>query len=187
MTLIVYVKCTDGHVLMADRKESDDANLPNPVRKYYMPDNQEFVLALAGSSIIIDMVVDSLHARQDITGEKVVEYLRGVGSPYFKGNVPDVITGVLMAKVGGEFKHYKVTISNSMKAITEDDPGTKCYGSGDIIGTYLVQKLLPSPLECENALPRIIEIMDETATVVDTVGSIAKGGYAYYNLTILAI
>ena len=176
MTLIVYVKCTDGHVLTADRKESDDANLPNPVRKYYMPDNQEFVLALAGSSIIIDMVVDSLHARQDITGEKVVEYLRGVGSPYFKGNVPDVITGVLMAKVGGEFKHYKVTISNSMKAITEDDPGTKCYGSGDVIGTYLVQKLLPLPLECEDALPRIIEIMDETATVVDTVGSIAKYG-----------
>ena len=176
MTLIVYVKCTDGHILTADRKESDDANLPNPVRKYYMPDNREFVLALAGSSIIIDMVVDSLHARQDITGEKVVESLRGVDSPYFKGNVPDVITGVLMAKVEGEFKHYKVTISNSKKVITEDDPDTKCYGSGDVIGTYLVQKLLPSPLECEDALPRIIEIMDETATVVDTVGSIAKYG-----------
>ena len=176
MTLIMYAKCTDGHILTADRKESDVANLPNPVRKYYMPDNQEFVLALAGSAIIIDMIVDSLHASQDITGEKVVKFLRGVGSPYFKGNVLDVITGVLMAKVGGEFKHYKVTISNSTRVITEDDPDTKCYGSGGDIATYLAQKILPLPLECKNALPRIIEIMDEASTVVDTVGSIAKYG-----------
>lgn len=176
MTLIVYARCTDGHILTADRKETDVANLPNPVRKYYMPDNKEFVLALAGSSIIIDMVVDSLHARQDITGEKVVESLHGVDESYFKGNVPDVITGVLMAKVRGEFKHYKVTISNSMKLITEDDPDTKCYGSGNDIATYLVRKLLPSPLECRHTLPRIIEIMDETATVVDTVGGVAKYG-----------
>ena len=176
MTLIVYARCTDGHILTADRKESDDANLPNPVRKYYMPNNREFVLALAGSSVIIDMVVDSLHAHQDITGEKVVGSLRDVDSPYFKGNVPDAIIGVLIAKVGGDFKHYKVTISNSMKMIIEDDPGIKCHGSGGDVATYLVQKLLPSQLKCEDALPRIIEIMDEVATAADTVGGIAKYG-----------
>lgn len=176
MTLIVYARCTDGHILTADRKESDGGNLPNPVRKYYMPNNHEFVLALAGSSIIIDMVVDSLHARQDITGENVVESLRDVDDSHFKGNVSDVTVGALMAKVDGEFKHYKVTISNSLKVITEDDPDTKCYGSGDFIATYLMQKILPSPLGCKHALPRILEIMDETATVVDTVGSIAKYG-----------
>lgn len=176
MTLIVYAKCADGHILTADRKESDDANLPNPVRKYYMPDNQEFVLSLAGPSIMIDMITNSLHAHQDITGEKVIESLRDVDASYFKGNASDIITGVLMAKAGGKFKHYKVTISNSMKVITEDDPDTKCYGSGGIIATYLVQRLLSSPQGWEDTLPLIIEIMDEVSTAVDTVGSIAKYG-----------
>ena len=176
MTLIVYAKCTDGHILVTDRKESDDANLPNPVRKYYMPDNKEFVLSLAGSSIMIDMVTNSLHAHQDITGETVMGSLRDVDDSYFKGNVSDIITGVLMAKDGGKFKHCKVTISNSVKLITEDDPDSKCYGSGNVIATYLIQKILPSPRGWKDALPLIIEIIDEVSSAVDSVGSIAKYG-----------
>ena len=176
MTLIVYARCTDGHILVADRKESDDANLPNPVRKYYMPDNKEFVLSLAGPSIMIDLVTNSLHGHQDITGETVIGSLRDVDDSYFKGNVSDIITGVLMAKVDGKFKHYKVMISNSMKVIAEDDPDSKCYGSGSVIATYLMQKILPSPLGWMDALPLIIEIIDEVASVVDTVGSVSKYG-----------
>lgn len=176
MTLIAYAKCTDGQVLAVDRKESDYESMPSPVRKYYLPNNEQFVLALAGPSDMVDMIVDSLHSDQDITGETVKGALQGEGGSLFPGNVDAVLSGILMARIGGQFRHYKVAISNSRKLIVEDDPDKRCYGSGEPVAMYLMNKLLPVPLPWKETLPLVAEIVDEVAGSVDGVGSIDKYG-----------
>ena len=49
MTLIIYAKCSDH-----DRKEMD---MQINVKKYYIPKNDEFTLALAGESIMIHVLL----------------------------------------------------------------------------------------------------------------------------------
>ena len=176
MTLIVYTRCTDGQVLVVDRKESDDEGVPSHVRKYYLPNNREYVLALAGNSVMIDMITSSLDSDQGVTGDTVVSAIRKAGAPLFSGNSGDVLSGILMAKAGGRFEHYRVAISNSTRTIIRDDPDIKCDGSGGAIAGYLAQKLLPSPLAWRDTLPLVAEVVDEVSAAMDGVGGVEKYG-----------
>ena len=77
MTLIVYVKCTDAIVLVSDRKESDVFGAGQDVQKYYMPTNKEFVLAMAGDGIRIEMILGELQ-RKHYTAETVRDGLHQI-------------------------------------------------------------------------------------------------------------
>ena len=89
MTLIIYSKCSDGIIIIADRKESNFSDIGETTKKYYLPDNQEFLFAMAGDSDRIDTVVSDLKQDQTITLTNVRTRLAQImkESPDFGGEI----------------------------------------------------------------------------------------------------
>ena len=66
VTLIIYMKCVEVTIVVLDRKESDTSSTGDITRKYYLPTNHKFVLALDGDSIRINSIVSDLHIDQSV-------------------------------------------------------------------------------------------------------------------------
>ena len=96
MTLIIYAKCSDApSILILDRKEMETANFGQSVKKYYIPKNNKFTLALAGESIMIDSIISKIRTDNNINSivDKLYEISKDV--PLVSGG-PKICNGVLL-------------------------------------------------------------------------------------------
>ena len=132
MTLIVYLKCNDAQIVASDRQEFDGSGVGEFVKKYYLPENREFVLALAGDSLRITTIVDKLYRDQSVTADTVGGRLNAITKePLTTGNSDYVADGLLLVKDHNRFKFHSVWFSNSRGSIDPQyDIPLKCYGDG---------------------------------------------------------
>lgn len=129
MTLIIYIKCADASILLLDRKESNTSSVGQVTKKYYLPTNQEFVLALAGESVRIDTIVSDLHIDQNVTSDSIRQKLYDIidKSPQF-ANVESMSSGLLLIKDSTTFQFNNVWFSNSQKSIVVENPNSNFTG-----------------------------------------------------------
>ena len=78
MTLIIYLRCNDAQIVALDRQESDSSGVGEFAKKYYIPDNREFIFALAGDSLRIATIVDKLYNDQSVAAATVRERLTAI-------------------------------------------------------------------------------------------------------------
>lgn len=177
MTLIIYIKCADAIITILDRKETNTSDVGQTTKKYYLPSNQEFLLALAGESIRIDTIVSDLQidpsANSNTIRKKLYEIIEK--SPIL--GTDNMSAGFLLIKDTNTFKFNNVWFSNSQKSIVEEDPPFKCYGEGAIIADYLIRKFNFSELPWPTACQHLIAIMQDISKRVDSVGSIQNYGF----------
>lgn len=177
MTLIIYIKCADATILVLDRKESNTSDVGQITKKYYLPTNLEFVLALAGESIRIDTIVSDLHIDQNVTAENIREKLYDIieKSPKFV-NIESMASGLLLIRDGNIFKFNNVWFTNSQKSIVEENQNFKCYGEGSSLADYLLRKFNFSNFAWNEACQHLIAIFQDVSKRVDSVGSIENYG-----------
>ena len=176
MTLIIYIKCKDGTILALDKKESDTSDAGQGVKKYYMPTNREFVLALAGESTRIDMIVSELHKNQDVNSSNVVKELHRVMGNIKLNERTSMVAGLLLVRDDNNFMFHDVQCSDSRETITEDEQRFKHYGDGSYLVDFLIREFDLSDLSWDLACPYAIRIIDTVATQVDSVGSVDRYG-----------
>ena len=182
MTQIVYVKCTDAVILASDRKESDISDAGQDVQKYYMPTNNEFVLAMAGDSTRIGMILSELQRNQD-TAETIRESLyRIIGEINLK-NPNNMSSGLLLVRDGDNITFNDVWCSDNAKRVAEDHPSFKHYGDGSYLVDYLIRKFDLPNLSWRESYPYLIAIMDAVAERVDSVGSVRDYGVDLFVFT----
>ena len=108
MTLIIYVRCKDATILALDKKESSTSDAGQGVKKYYMPTNREFVLALAGEGTRIEMIVSELHKNQDVDSSNVVKELHRIMGNIKLNDVESMVAGLLLIRDGSNVKLHDV-------------------------------------------------------------------------------
>ena len=185
MTLIIYLRCNDAQIVALDRQESDSSSVGEFAKKYYLPDNREFIFALAGDSLRIATIVDKLYNDQSVTAVTVREKLTAITEkPFTTGNSDVEASGLLLVKGHNCFKFHNVWFSNSNGAIEpQDGIPLKCYGSGKDLATYLIRKLdLPS-LPCITACQHLAAIINDVAERTPSVGNLKDYGIDLIVLT----
>ena len=185
MTLIVYLKCNDAQIVASDRQEFDGSGVGEFVKKYYLPENREFVLALAGDSLRITTIVDKLYRDQSVTADTVGGRLNAITKePLTTGNSDYVADGLLLVKDHNRFKFHSVWFSNSRGSIDPQyDIPLKCYGDGKDLATYLVRKFDLINLPCIAACQHLAAIINDVAERVPSVGSLRDYGVDLIVLT----
>ena len=176
MTLIIYVKCKDATILALDKKESYTSDAGQGIKKYYMPTNREFVLALAGEGTRIDMIVSELHKNQDIDSSTITKELHRVMKNVKLGDIDSMVSGLLLIRDGNGIKFHDVQCSESRETITEDEPRFKHYGDGSYLVDYLIREFDLPTLSWVHVYQRIVRIIDAVATQVSSVGSMGRYG-----------
>lgn len=73
MTLIIYLRCKDGCILISDREESSDFGQSSEVQKNYLAKKKDFALAGGGDGWHIDSLITKLNGDDGINGQNVVE------------------------------------------------------------------------------------------------------------------
>jgi len=177
LTLIIYTKCKDATIVILDRKESNTSEVGQTTKKYYLPTNQEFMLALSGESIRIDTIVSDLQLDQSVDANTIRKKLYEIIKKSPLVGTENMSSGLLLIKDSNFFKFNNVWFSNSQKSIVEEDPPFKCYGEGSIIADYLIRKFnfleFPAPVTCQH----LIAIMQDVSKRIDSVGSIENYGF----------
>ena len=162
MTLIIYAKCSDATILILDRKEMETANFGQSVKKYYIPKNNKFTLALAGESIMIDSIISKIRTDNNINSivDKLYELSKNV--PLVSGG-PKICNGVLLINDENSLKFNDVWFSNGSNIIVENNPDFKCYGDDDgkILADYLIRKLNISELSYRDVCQYLISIFSD--------------------------
>ena len=171
------MKCNEIGIIVLDRKESDPPRTGSITRKYYLPTDQEFVLALAGDSIKIDSLFDALHIDSGATSSTVRKKLHDINSKTkHDGNNSDIVEGLLLVKDGTSFQLNDASFTNSRVTITANDPTYKCYGDGKDLAHYLISKFDFTSLLLSETCQHLIAIVEEISHVIDSVGSIEPFG-----------
>ena len=185
MTLIVYLKCNDAQIVALDRQEFDGSGVGEFVKKYYIPENREFVLALAGDSLRITTIVAELYRDQSIAADTVGGRLNTITKePLTTGNSDSVADGLLLVKDHNRVKFHEVQFSNSRGSIDPQyDIPFKCYGDGKDLATYLVRKFDLINLPCIAACQHLAAIINDVAERVPSVGSLRDYGVDLIVLT----
>ena len=175
MTQIVYVKCTDAVILASDRKESDTSDAGQDVQKYYMPTNKEFVLAMAGDSTRIGMILGELQ-RNHYTAATIRDGLHKIIDETKVNDPNSMPSGLLLVRNGNNITFNNVWCSDHTKNIVEGNPPFKHYGDGSYLVDYLIRKFDLPNLSWRESCPYLIAIMDAVADRVDSVGNVRDYG-----------
>ena len=177
MTLIIYAKCSDATILILDRKEMETANFGQSVKKYYIPKNNKFTLALAGESIMIDSIISKIRTDNNINSivDKLYEISKDV--PLVSGG-PKICNGVLLINDKNNLKFNDVWFSNGLNTIVENNPDFKCYGDDDgkILADYLIRKLNISELSYRDVCQYLISIFSDISETINSVGKLEEYG-----------
>ena len=178
MTLIIYLRCQNGTIIIADRKQSNVSEASEITKKYYMPDNEEFIFSMSGDADRIDTIVNELKKDQTINFESIRPQLHKImrESPDFGGDIK-ISTGLLLVKDDSNFQFHNVRLSNSFSTIIDENPRFRCYGVGSILADYLIRNFKPFNFDCKKALQYLIAIMNDVAERVDSVGGIDEFGF----------
>ena len=176
MTLIIYIHCTDAVILASDRKESNVSDVGQAVQKYYMPTNQEFVLALAGEGTRIEMIFSELHRNRNIAAATVLDELHRIIDGTNVKNVNSMASGLLLIRNGNDLEFNDVQCSDHAKSITKNKPLFKHYGDGSYLVDYLIRKFDLSNRSWKESYPYVVAIIDAVARHTDSVGSVSDYG-----------
>ena len=161
-----------------DRKESASNGIGEFAQKYYVSENQEYILALAGDSLRISILVSELSQESDITADNIKKKLGDITKKYTTSQNSDAIAeGLLLIKDQNCFKFHEATFSNIFSIIPpQEDISFKCYGSGKDLATYLIRKLDLCNVSCIMACQRLIAIIDDVAEWIESVGRLSNYG-----------
>ena len=176
MTLIIYVRCTDAVILASDRKESYVSDVGQAVPKYYMPTNQEFVLALAGEGTRIEMIFSELHRNPNVAAATILDELHRIIDGIDVKSANSMASGLLLRRNGNNLEFNNVWCTDHKKVITKNEPSFKHYGDGSYLVDYLIRKFDLSNRSWRESYPYVIAIIDAVAERVDSVGSVSDYG-----------
>lgn len=178
VTLIIYSKCADATIIISDKKQNDAiSNHSQVIRKYFLPNHQEYVMALAGDGTRADTITTPLEIEQT-SADNVREKIQSIVEIPRDENL-GTSDGFLLLINKKPFEFYHVWTAINKLGINHDNPQFECYGDGATLGKYLLHKFDLSELSWNIAIQYLISIMQEVAEHNDSVGNLDKFGFDF--------
>jgi len=180
LTLLIFARGNDGFVIISDRKESEKIGQGNEVPKYYLPENREFFLALAGDGTVPKALFAALERSKDVDSANIISTIQDFVTATFAVFQTQVrVQGFLVTKDSGNFKLHTIFILGDGFVPSENDSGF--FTSGDpeakLIIKHLVRNINFSSLPCEVVAKHLLAAISDVAETVSSVGVREKFGF----------
>jgi hypothetical protein len=183
MTLLIYLPCKDGCVLISDRKESEDVG-GSPVDKIFLSRDSSAAIAGAGDSPILD----NLHARffaddswnasniEEKFSEKVQAELSN-SSGYLPQN--QTARFIILARQTSSVKLLYARITSGHYFI--DTPSTNMHfavGEGQNIVNHFLRHKQYQNFTLKEAIAYGVALLQEVQPLIPSVGSLEDYGFS---------
>ena len=133
MTLIAYIRCRDGCILISDRQASEVSGHSQENKKTFVSETKEFAIAGAGYGFDVLSIFSVLTHDVTVVGSNVVERLRQAIQDYCERSGPysnpDVrVKALLIARQDEGLVPYEVRIQGSAREKLKDRIGVDRNG-----------------------------------------------------------
>ena len=173
MTLIAYLRCRDGCILISDRPASEWSGHSQENKKTFVSERKEFAIAGAGYGFDLVSIFSVLTHDFTVKGSNVVERLRQAIQDYCERagrySNPDVrAIALLIARQSEGLVPYEVRIHGSLFYINTISTIHRCCGidAARIIADYFLKKKKLDELPWEEATQYAIATMKEVGKEV---------------------
>jgi len=179
MTLIISVQCTDGFVIISDRKEGQGPS-SNNVSKCLLSQNNDFFIALAGNGGLPRGILSILNS-SEITSSSVVteieEYVKTFNDRVEPNSRSTEIKGFLVIKDGGIFKLKILEVSGQMVFVLDDSSPVSYVGfsTARIFAKHFLDKFPLNEMKCKEATKYVVAVIDELSKSIPEVGGFDFG------------
>lgn len=184
MTLITYLRCRDGCILISDRQASEWSGHSQEEKKTFVSEGKDFAIAGAGHGFDVVSILSVLTHDVTVVGSNVVERLREAIQDHCERSGtysnPDVrVEALLIALQNEGLVPYEVRIRGSRFYINPISTIHRCCGidAARIIADYFLKKIKLDELPWEEATQYAIATMKEVGKEVDGVGRLEEFGF----------
>lgn len=182
MTLLIFASCSDGFVIVSDRKQTYDLNLGAEFTKCLLSRNEDFFIALAGINNLPKVLLDRLNSTS-INSQNVESEIRSIVSSYHDEESIDIrvssrIHGFLVIKTSGICKLKEIEVIGQMPTFTENDSTPIIYigaGEAQLFAKHFLQNINLREMTCEEASKHVVATMMEVSKSVKSIGDESFG------------
>jgi len=181
MTLIIYVRCRDGCVLISDRQASEPGGHSREDKKAFVSEDRSFIIAGAGKGSDASIVCSSMSQEENNDESSIRQNLNDVvdnyRSRYSQSNLDFEAIAILREETG--ITAYEIFALGGGARRQRMNPDFRPIGlsAAIIIADYFLKKLKLSELDWKKATQYGIAIMKAVADVVNGVGRLEDFGF----------
>lgn len=179
MTLIISVRCTDGFVIISDRKEGQGSS-SNNVSKCLLSPNNDFFIALAGNGGLPRGILSILNS-STITSTTVITeietYVRTFNSRVDPASRSDCVKGFLVVSNEANFTLKILDILGQIVTTLDVSSPISYIGftPAKIFAQHFLEKYPLDKMTCEKATKYVLAVMNELAKSIPEVGGFDFG------------
>jgi hypothetical protein len=181
MTLILYVRCKDGCILISDRKASEASGHGQEDRKTFLSQAKDFVIGGAGTGFNIVQIFATLSRDNTLNGsnaaDRIHQLLDSHADEFSGGNV--VIDALLVARENGRLVPYDIKIRADKFYVNPASVRYRSLGmsAARILADYFLKRRKLDEVPWLEALHYAVAVMKEVAEEVDSVGRLEVFGF----------
>lgn len=181
MTLIIYVRCRDGCILISDRQASEPGGHSREDKKAFVSEDKNFIIAGAGNGSDASIICSSMSQEDNNNESSIRQNLNGVvdnyRSQYSRSNLNFEAIAILREWTG--ITAYEIFTLGRGVRCERISPDFRPIGlsAAKIIADYFLKKLKLGELDWKKATQYGIAIMKAVGDVVDGVGRLEDFGF----------
>ncbi|CUR51803.1 protein of unknown function [Nitrosotalea devaniterrae] len=182
MTLLIFASCSDGFVIVSDRKQTYDLNLGAEFTKCLLSGNGDFFIALSGINNLPKVLLDRLNSNS-INSQNIELEIKSIIDNYFNVEshniaVDSSIHGFLVVKTDGVYKLKEIEAIGQVPTFSENDYVPVIY-IGDmkaqLFAKHFLQNINLREMACEDASKYIVATMMEVSKSIKTISDETLG------------
>ena len=181
MTLIIYVRCRDGCILVSDRQASEPGGYNREDKKAFVSEDRNFIIAGAGKGSDASIICSSMSQEDNNDESSIRQNLRNVVDNYRSQYSPSNLDfeAIAILREGTGITAYEIFALGGSARCQRMSPDYRPIGvrAAKIIADYFLKKLKLSELDWKNATQYGIAVIKEVGEVVDRVGRLEDFGF----------
>jgi hypothetical protein len=181
MTLIIYLRCKDGCILISDRQASESTGHCEEDKKTYLSKARDFMLGGAGTGFNVAQIFWMLSQDNSVNGTsiatKMSKLINDHSDRFSDANV--MIHALLIARESGGLVPYEIEIHKDQFYINPIDVGYRCCGisGARILASYFLNRRKLDEIPWLEAVQYAIATMTEVGEEIEGVGNLEDFGF----------
>ena len=181
MTLIIYFRCSDGHVLISDRQASDPSGSSREDTKTFISMPKDFAIGGSGTGFDVVWIFGRLTRDSNVNGNNIVEKLNELLEIYRESfsDARVMIDAILVTREKTRFVPYEIVIRGDQFYVNPITVRYRCCGlkPAKILASYILKKKKLDEVPWTEAVHYAIATMKEVSTEIDGVGRLEEFGF----------
>jgi len=181
MTLVVYLRCKDGSILISDRQASEWSGESQEDTKTFISRTHDFVIGGAGTGFNVIQIFGRLTQDDSVDCSNIVSRLNELIESYRESfsNTKANISALLITREKTRFVPYEIVIHGDQFYVNPITVGYRCCGlkAARIIANFFLKRKKLDEFPWTKAVHYVVATMKEVGKEVDGVGRLEEFGF----------